>query len=244
MTITDRSTVSEVNKCIAEMNQHVSEKKTLDNVTIYRLGNGNKFDKYLYPVRAFLFSKKLHKKNNYNLVWAMLATWAGMAALLFKLFNPKIKYFLTLQSGDADWFLRIRTWFWFPVYHMVYTKADHIQVISHWLKKRARHYGYKKEISIVPNGVDLNKFQVQEKEKSNNQKIIFTSSRLVKKNNLASLIKAISLLDMPVSLLIAGSGRLESKLKELVKKLNLENKVIFLGQVERSEEHTSELQSH
>lgn len=218
----------------AKISKNLLDIELVDNLTIRRVGSGSKIDKFLYPMRAFFLARQLNKKEKYNLVWAMLATWAGLAAFLFKLFNPKVKYLLTLQSGDSDWFLKIRTWFWYPIYRMVYTKADHIQVISHWLKKRARRYGYKKEISIIPNGVDLEKFKPTEKPKKN---IIFTSSRLVKKNGIETLIKSIHLLltdyGLPVTLIIAGSGKQENKLKKLARKLNLESKIIFLGQVER-----------
>ena len=234
----------------AKLSKNLSNLEKIDNINVYRVGQGNKFDKYLYPLRAFLFARKLDKENNYSMIWAMLATWAGLSALLFKIFNPKVKYLLTLQSGDSDLFIWLRTWFYYPIYRMVYTKADHIQVISHWLKKRARRYGYKEEISIVPNGVDLNKMQKTDNKEQGERlkqklsipiksKIIFTSSRLVKKNDIQTLIKSIQLLttdySLPVILLIAGSGKLESKLKLLTKQLNLSDKVIFLGQIEHSQ---------
>lgn len=222
----------------------------IENVHVWRLGKGSKLDKYLYPWRAFLFARKLHKKNNYDLVWSMMASWAGMVALAFKIFNPKVKYLLTLQSGDSDLFIWLRTWFWYPIYRMIYTKADHIQVISRWLAKRAKRYGYKKEVSVIPNGVDLEKFRNKKLETRNkelrqglgipeNSKIIFTSSRLVKKNDIKTLIRAFKILvsNFSVSsfLLIAGTGDLENELKSLVKELKLDEHVIFLGHLQHDE---------
>ncbi len=211
-----------------------------NNLYIHRVGQGNKLDKYLYPLRAFFFARKLHNQNKYNLIWAMLATWAGMAALIFKIFNPKVKYLLTLQSGDSDLFIWARTWFWYPIYRLIYTRADHIQVISTWLKKRARTHGYKKDISLIPNGVDLSKIpQVpnmnlrKDLNIPDRHKIIFTSSRLVKKNDIQTLIQAVEPLTN-VTLLIAGSGDLESKLKTLTHQLKLDNKVIFLGHLDHA----------
>ncbi len=229
----------------ARFDRQLSSQERVDNVTVYRLGSGNKFDKYLYPFRAFLFACQLHQKNNYYLIWAMLATWAGLPALWFKLKFPQVKYLLTLQSGDSDLFIWLRTWFWYPVYRMIYRRADHIQVISRWLAERAKKYGYRGQISLIPNGVDLTKFKpiielAQKKalrQKLNlpiKDKIVFTSSRLVKKNNLTALIRAIHLLiqqHFPVKLVIAGSGPLEQQLKNLVSQLNLNQPVIFLGQV-------------
>jgi glycosyltransferase involved in cell wall biosynthesis len=248
--ITKRIPSIEFDLITAKISQNLPDSETIGNLHIFRVGKGNKSDKYLYPLRAFLFSRKLCKKNQYNLIWAMLASWAGMAALLFKLFNSQVKYLLTLQSGDSNWFIWLRSWFWYPVYKMIYTKADHIQVISNWLKRRARRYGYKNEISLVPNGVDLKKFQISnfkfqidELKKELNiptkNKIVFTSSRLVKKNDIATLIKSIHLLitrySLRITLLIAGTGKLEQKLRDLTRDLKLAKNVIFLGHVQHSQ---------
>ena len=162
-----------------------------------------------------------------------------------------------MQSGDSDWFIRLRTWFWWPLYKMVYTRSDHIQVISSWLANRARKYGYKKEISIVPNGVDLEKFKTptsparfnarrageqnsklkikEELSIKPEDKIILTDSRLVVKNGVADLIKSFHLLvtscKLPVTVFILGSGPLEKQLKELATQLGVQDKIIFLGTV-------------
>ena len=54
-----------------------------------------------------------------------------------------------------------------------------------------------------------------------------------KVQNIRTLIKAVQLLDQfSVTLIIAGSGKLEPKLKLLTQQLKLEDKVIFLGQLE------------
>ena len=241
--ITDRVKGFEFHLITARLTPELSWEETLGNIHIWRVGRGHKWDKYLYPFRAYHLARKLNLEHHYSLVWAMLETWGGIAALFFKLHFPRVKYLLTMQSGDSDWFIKVRTWFWWPLYKMVFTRADHIQVISHWLATRARSYGYKKDISVVPNGVDLNKFQGQKangkiKEELNikpEKKIILTVSRLVKKNDPGSLIEAIKILinnyRQPIILLIAGSGKLENKLKALTKELNLEANIIFLGNI-------------
>ncbi len=227
----------------ARFDKRLPPRESFGNITVYRVGPGNKLDKYFYPFRAFLLAKKLHQENNYHLIWAMLATWAGIPALWFKLKFPRVKYLLTLQSGDTDWFIWLRTWFWYPLYKMIYTRPDHIQVISRWLAARARRYGYQGEISLLPNGVDLDKFKPVENLTQKKalrrelnlpleDKIIFTSSRLAKKNNLAVLIQAVKLLseqNLPVRLVVAGAGPLEKRLKNLVNKINLGHQVVFLN---------------
>jgi len=244
--ITKRLPHIEFDIITAKISQKLSNLEKIDQVNVYRVGSGSKLDKYLYPLRAFLFAKKLHQQKHYNLIWSMMATWAGIPALFFKLKFPSIKYLLTLQSGDSDLFIWLRTWFWYPLYRMIYRRADHIQVISNWLAQRARRYGYQGEISLVPNGVALESFQqsaISNQQSAikrklnieNNSKVIFTSSRLVKKNDIESLIKSIKFFSpndkLQTKLIIAGSGKLEKKLKKFTQQLNLSDKVIFLGQL-------------
>ncbi|HRY63042.1 MAG TPA: glycosyltransferase family 4 protein [Patescibacteria group bacterium] len=241
--ITDRIQGLEFHLVTAKLNPTLPNQETLGNIHIWRVGQGNKLDKYLYPFRAYRLARKLNLEHHYSFVWAMLETWGGIAALFFKLKFPQVKYLLTMQSGDSDWFIRLRTWFWYQLYKMVFTRADHIQVISHWLAKRARGYGYKGTISVIPNGVDLEKFKNQKskikiKEELNikpTEKVILTDSRLVTKNGVADLIKSFHLLvtnyQLPVTLLILGSGPLEKQLKRLATQFGVQDKIIFLGTV-------------
>jgi len=63
----------------------------------------------------------------------------------------------------------------------------------------------------------------------NNQIIIFSASRLVKKNGLKYLIKAMKYLPNNYVLRIAGDGKLKKKLWRLVDRLDLNSRVSLLG---------------
>ena len=214
----------------AKIQSGLAKFERIGNINIYRVGLGWRLDKYFFPWLAYFKARKLHQGKNYQVVQAIMAFYAGLAALFFKWKYPQVKYLLTMQSGDSDFFIWLRTWFWYPLYKKIYTKADYIQAISQFLVKRARRYGYRGDIEIVPNGVDLDKFQTSHKSQIINHKVIITVSRLVKKNGLDDLIKAIAQLD--VKLLILGKGPDENKLKKLVKDLKIEDKVIFMGHVQ------------
>jgi len=234
--ITDRINNIQFDLITARLDKKLEKEEKIGNVNVYRVGQGWALDKYLFPFLAYLKAKKLHKKKNYQVVQAIMAFYSGLAALFFKLKYPKVKYLLTMQSGDSDFFIWIRTWFWHPLYRMIYTKPDYIQAISKFLVKRAREYGYRGEIEVIPNGVDLNKFQTDYRtEITNHKKTILTVSRLVKKNGVDDLIRAGQYLDFPFKILIIGIGKDEEKLKKLVKKLELQNKVIFIGEIKYDE---------
>ncbi len=210
----------------------------IGNVKIYRVGKG-KLSKYLFPFLGFKKAKELQQQNNYDAIWAIMANQAGLVALKFKKCFPEVKYLLTLQEGDSLKSIWLRTWFIRPWYKAIYTQADYVQTISNFLKNRAAKYGYQGKIEVVPNGVNFNHFNSVSSGETEGlrekiglrpeDKVLVTSSRLVKKNALDILIKSIK--DLEVKLLILGSGKQESKLKALTQELGLKDKVLFLGYI-------------
>jgi len=238
--ITDQLSGFNFDLVTAQLDKKLPKFEKIGNLNVYRVGRGWILDKYLFPWLAYFKAKKLHQKINYQIVQAIMAFYAGLAALFFKCKYPQVKYLLTMQSGDSDFFIWLRTWFWYPLYKKIYTKADYIQAISHFLKKRAKKYGHQGKIEIVPNGVDIEKFKKQasqiiqelksELDIKPEEKVILTVSRLVKKNALDDLIKAGKLLDFPFKILIVGKGLEERKLKRLAKEIK--DKVVFLGHIQ------------
>ena len=217
----------------------------IDNVRVFRVGLGRRFlDKYLLPLTAFFKARQLHKEQSYQAIWGIMANQASLAALFFKIFYPKVPYFLTLQEGDPEEYYWRRTWFWRPLYLFIYKKADQIQTISHYLAERARRYGYQGEINVVANGVDFEHFAKRDEEKIKRlrrqmdlagKKIIISVSRLAEKNGLADLIKGFALLNkdrfLSARLLLVGEGEQKNYLQRLTRRLKLENKIIFLGYI-------------
>jgi glycosyltransferase involved in cell wall biosynthesis len=225
----------------AKFDADLPNEERIGNINVHRVGSGRRLDKWLYPFRASRLAQKLHKEKPYQIVHAIMATYAGLAALLFKKKVPSIPYLLTLQSGDSDLFIWLRTWFWYPVYRQIYTKANHITAISNWLKERARKYGYKRDIEVVPNGVNVAQFSKEisrDKRASirenwdakENDFVIITTSRLVYKNGVDVLVGAMKHLPESVRLIIVGTGKDEEKLKNQSKEYG--DRVIFLGHVD------------
>jgi len=202
----------------------------IGNIKVYRVGTGQKWDKYVYPWRAFRLAKKLQNTQGFDTVWAMMANQAGLAALKFKRQFPAVKYLLTLQEGDSERDIWLRTWFMRPLYKAIYRRADYIQAISNFLANRAKRLGAKCPVAVVPNGVSVGDNSDRPVQDS---RIIVSVSRLVKKNGLEYLIKAIKEVDG--RLLIIGDGKLRRKLENLTNSLLLKNKVEFLGFLPQSQ---------
>lgn len=223
----------------ARMDRKLKKKEKIDNVNIYRLGFGLKnLDKYLFTFFGFFKAWKLYKKNNYQIIWPIMAAYASFV-FLFKIFFPKVKILLTLQEGDPlEYIAGLKRFKFFkPFYKFYFKKVDQVQAISNFLADWAKVLGVKKEkIVIIPNGINLPSLTTQSKVKHNNQKIILTVSRLVEKNGLKDLIKSFHLLVthyplLTVKLIIVGDGPLRPNLEKLVNELNLIGRVEFVGGV-------------
>lgn len=247
--ITDRIQEFEFDMLTARLDSKLSSFEKIGNVNIYRLGFGRQADKYIFPCTAFFKTRSLSKSRKYVLIWSIMASYAGFAALFFKLARPKTPFLLTLQEGDPPEEIEKKVRFVMPVFKKIFLKADYIQTISNFLADWARKIGYKGVLKVIPNGVNVVNFRssavdlriVRENLKSklgikDEEKVIVTVSRLVKKNGVEDLITAMKELksiepQLKIKLLIIGKGKQEEYLKDLAKELGLENNVLFLGEI-------------
>lgn len=97
------------------------------------------------------------------------------------------------------------------------------------------------KVSIIPNGIDLNRFNPNYNKKNirikydiPKGKIVLWVGRFVKYKGLEYLIRAMTHVEN-ATLVIVGSGKLENSLKLLVKQNNLTQKIKFLGYIKNSE---------
>ena len=224
--------------------QHPAEEK-IGNVRVFRVGFGGTLGKYLYPVFALRLASRLHRQSPYDLIWSIMAAYAGAAALLFLRRFPAVKYLLTLQEGDALEYIQKRVRPFRKQWQRIFRRADYIQAISQFLADWARIEGAVCPIEVVPNGVDLKKFTPTSsppilRSKTGGERegvVIITASRLVPKNGVDILIRAMAELNTKklqatsYKLQIVGSGPEEKKLKQLAKDLGVENLIQFVGEV-------------
>jgi len=251
--ITDRIKDIDFDLITLRFNRKWPKSEKIGNVNVYRIGGGKLF----FPFFAFYKARQLHKKNGYDSVWSIMANRAGFAALFFKLWHPRVKYLLTLQEGDTldypEKRMGLAKIFIGGLFKKVFTKADYIQAISNYLADWARSMGAKAPVEVVPNGVDVEKFvkpacrtgrpKIRKARlpdgqvKNQNEKIIITTSRLVYKNGVDTLIKAMAELSVQhrmsnIKLQILGDGSEEKKLKNLAKELKVDDIVQFFGHIE------------
>lgn len=248
--ITDRIGHFEFDLITARMDRSLPRTEKIGNVNIYRLGIGVPFfDKYYLALLGHRLANKLQKERNYKAIWSMMASYNGFAALSFKKQNPNIPFLLSLQEGDDFGYIEKRVGIFGNRFREIFLSADYIQAISKYLADWARIKGATCPVEVIGNGVDVEKFLSKSKEPGIRQKareellkkfnfneddrIVITTSRLVKKNDCSSLIKAMAFLPLSnYKLFIIGQGEEAALLKKIVCDLNLTERVVFAGQVD------------
>ncbi|MGO1470914.1 MAG: glycosyltransferase family 4 protein, partial [Tissierella sp.] len=115
----------------------------------------------------------------------------------------------------------------------VLNRADKILSTSEVMAKETKKYT-NKAIEVTPFGVDTNKYKPNDQYKNENKIIIGTVKTLDPKYGVDYLIKAFANSvknnpDLDLELHIAGKGPQEQELKQLSKKLEVFDKVRFLG---------------
>lgn len=217
----------------------------IGNVNVYRTGGllglfSFLLPKNFLPILIFLKALELIYKNGpYSVIHAYQASQAAGGGCLLKCVYPRTPFLLTVQEGkdlsQQPWLTRLFRWF-------IFKKVDAATAISGYLAEYIKSQNQKISVKVIPNGVDLNKFQVKNEKLKINEKIIITVSRLVKKNGVGDLIEAIYELNanyrLPTAnyrLLIVGGGPLAESLRTKVRGLKLEDKVDFISEVSNEE---------
>ncbi len=232
----------------------------IGNVLIHRVGLFGKphatleerrqfplhYNKHYFQFAAAFKALFLNHTYHYDGIWAVMAHGTGVPVALFKSVHPKMRYALTLQEGDPPEHIEhiMRpVWFWFK---RAFTEATVIQPISAFLGAWARKMGYRGDMVLIRNGanpesikptfapeeVDALKVKLGKKE---GDIFLVNTARLVHQKGFDTTIRALTLLPAHIKLLVVGGGPDEVMLKKLAEELGLNDRVIFTGQIERTE---------
>lgn len=118
-------------------------------------------------------------------------------------------------------------------------KINQIISVSNYAKNDLKKFQSKIPITVIPNGVDINLYDIELERPyvNGNPQLLFVGSILHHKNLslLIKYMKKILKIFPDAHLQIVGSGNEESNLHLLVKKYNLEKKIEFTGKLSESE---------
>lgn len=230
--------IKEVTSRISDIEFHMltlnfggeKREEKIGNVFVHRIGNSNSYlSKILFVPRAAFAARRLHRKHQFNALWAM------MSYMLFPIVLTRLNvpYVLTLQEGDP-WEHMFSRWFILPLRPLLasgFKHASAVSAISTYLAGWAKRMGYPSVPEIIGNGVDVKHFAPISGAKSTDSISLVTTSRLVRKNAIDDVIKALPLLPEHVRFIVYGKGQEERALTSLAERLHVGHRVRFEGEI-------------
>jgi glycosyltransferase involved in cell wall biosynthesis len=248
--ITDRISPSDIEFHLITLHFDASAPGTekIGNVHVYRVGNGDgKFAKIAYLFQAASYAKQLHKKEQFTGLWGMM-TYMSIPITFLRMLGVKLPYVMTLQDGDPydKVFNRLSIKPFIPFIDKGFREARVFQVISEFLGTWPALRGYKGEVVLIRNGANPKNFEIGSSEeqlrkikesvgKKDWEIYLFIAARLEHQKGIDNVIRALTELPPSVKFLIAGGGSEEQMLRDLTKELALEERVVFLGALERDD---------
>jgi L-malate glycosyltransferase len=218
-----------------------------NNVKIYKLPIGknkknlhfqSQKDLLVYSWKAYWYSKKLIKHNNYSLTHSFFSVPCGFLSMLFKIQN-EIPYIVSLRGADVPGYSeRFSGIYYFlkPLIKLIWKKADAVVSNSNGLRDLALKSKLDQKIDVIYNGTDIQNFKPDEKLKDK-EKFIITlgGTRVTERKGIKYLIDAVHELSQKypqVNVTIIGEGSEKERLENLAEKLKIRDRINFLGRVD------------
>jgi glycosyltransferase involved in cell wall biosynthesis len=219
-----------------------------NNLEVYRLPTyifSRKFSSlFLFSLLIFL----IKDRQKYSIIHAHLASGPAVVSAIIGLILGKkriLKFGASREYGDVGtsqktWKGRCKLWF-------LKKYVQRFIVTNQEMKDELITQGFHSEtIELIPNGVDtdefipISKFDVDKIKKEigfEGKRFVVFIGRLEPQKNVSTLIRAWAKLkkNFPHILLIIGEGSEKAHLRELVKSLDIEERVIFVGSVSPGE---------
>lgn len=259
--ITDRISPEEIEFHLLTLHydSNMQKEEQIGNVHVHRIGFGKPnptiaerrqfplhLNKHLFQFTAVFTAMRLHRRYRYDGIWAMMAHVCGVPAAFFSILYPDVKFLLTLQEGDPPEVIERKLRPVWPLFTRAFTRADIIQVISVALGEWATHRHFPGEPVRIPNGANIQHFgqtytdaeiaaAQQELRKRDGEVFLVTTSRLVAKNGIDVVIRALAELPEHVRFVIFGNGPETQQLQRLAETCGVDNRVDWRGLIGHDE---------
>jgi len=203
------------------------------NVNIYEINVSPFLPFSAKKITSFIRNSRI----NFDIVLAhFIVPYGYLGNKTAKKFKKKL---IIVGHGFDVYDLPFRNIIFNMIIRSILKDADKIITVSNKNYNILTQLSFSEKVVVIPNGFDSKKFKpLNQKETRkklhlpSNKKIILNVAHLVPIKNQKNLILAFRELSEnrdDVLLYIVGGGVLEKELKELVKKLHLENKVFLVG---------------
>jgi glycosyltransferase involved in cell wall biosynthesis len=220
-----------------------------ENIRVYKLpigktGNGKelhfqtKKDLLVYSWKAFWFGLSLLKMNKFDLSHSFFTVPCGFLSLIFNILYG-LPYIVSLRGSDvpgySERFDKLYK-FLLPLVRLIWKKAEKVIANSEGLKELAEKVYDKKQIRVIMNGVDTEKFDPEKYKDLENEGVgafrVICGTRVTARKGLRYLIGAVEKMKNRGELVlldIIGEGDEKDELEALVREKGLEEEVNFLG---------------
>lgn len=251
--ITDRITDIEFHLIAYRFDNDLPRTEKIGNVLVHRVGWGKRgisvrgtfhpvmyLAKILYVPFAALTALRLHRVKRFDLFWAMMS-YMTFPIVLMRLVGNRTPYLLSLQDGDPfeRVFKRFRIRPFLPLLIYGFRRAAAIQSISTFLLAWARQIGFKGVGAVIPNGTNVGHFssRISDRERRavreelgirDTDTVLVSTSRLVHKNALDDVIRALPLLPESIRFVNFGFGLDGPHLENLARTVRVADRVQLL----------------
>ena len=213
-----------------------------EHITIYKVGLHKK-DLHFWRrseviewlVKAGGYYRLLLRKHDYDLVHAFFGFPTGW--LCYRS-GKAVRYMISLRGSDVPG-RNARLQFDYkilaPLFKAIWKKAAVLVACSGGLKDRALEFLPSVPIEVIPNGVDLDRFHPARNGAESDGLRLLTVGRLSVTKRVEMLIDAVEIVHkdgLTLSLMIAGGGALEQKLRNIVSQKGLQDIVEVTGRVD------------
>jgi L-malate glycosyltransferase len=171
------------------------------------------------------------------------ASAAFMAKQILATYGIHIPFVTTLHGTDITLVGKDATYK--PVVTFSINQSDGVTTVSQDLREDTyRHFDIKKDIRVIPNFIDFNRFSLQPKDHfkkaiaPNNERILIHTSNFRKVKRTADVIRMFQRVSekIPSKLLMVGDGPERSANEQLCRELGICDDVRFLGKQDAVEE--------
>ena len=250
--ITRRLAEYECELITTRLSRDLPVRERIGAVVVHRVGlgfGGAWLNKVLSPFWGALKALQLMRAGRVDAFWAIMVTYTSGAAYIANIlrFWDPVSIVLTLQEGDSEAHLTERhgglihfAW------KLALRRASFLTAISTHLKDRASRLGYTGHAIIIPNGVDVARFghpatfeamdECRERLGfTKDKRIVITAGRLVHKNGVDLIIKALPYLPEHVVFVSLGDGKERGALITLSERCAVADRVRLLPFVTHEE---------
>lgn len=213
-----------------------------ENITIYKVGIHKKHLHFWrkvevveWLVKARPRYRRLLRQNDYNLAHAFSGFPTGW---LCHRTARRLPYIISLRGSDVPGRharLQLEYKVLGPVFKAIWKNAAAIVACSEGLKNRALRFMPSVSISVVPNGVEPDRFHPAESGEESEALRLLTVGRLTATKRIEILIDAVEILHkegLKLHFTIAGGGQLEQQLREGISKRDLRDGVKIVGRLD------------